>query len=550
MLTRLHIRNYAIIEKVNIDFSNNLTIITGETGAGKSILLGALNLIMGERADTKVLYNLDEKCVVEAFFDIKNYDLKTFFDDNELDYEPELVIRREINTTGKSRAFINDTPAQLGVVKQLTGALIDLHQQFDSLDIHNVSFQLRMIDALAGNHALLPVYETAYKRFAADRRKLDALIAQSKSGAKEMEFMLFQLNELTEANLQIGEQEELEAELKTLSNAENIKQNLAAAHDALTENEQAIVGGLRSVAQHVAAVKQYHKALPEIYERLEAARIDLQELGSDLGGIIEDTEFDPERIMELQDRLNVLYKLQKKHQLTEVAELIALRNELAQKTDGFADLSGTIEQLQKGLELQAADLRSKAAELSTRRKAQIPDFEEKVHAMLRPLSMPYAVFNVQITELAELSATGIDRINFLFAANKGGRLEAIKDVASGGEISRLTLCTKSLVASAIPLPTLIFDEIDTGVSGDVALKMGKILHGLARQHQVVCITHTPQVAAKADTHYFVYKEHGEDRTVTAVRALTHPERVTELATMLSGNPPSAAAMSNAKELLM
>jgi DNA repair protein RecN (Recombination protein N) len=549
MITRLNIRNYAIIEQVSIDFSKNLTIITGETGAGKSILLGALNLIMGGRADTKVLYDTTQKCVVEAVFSIGSYHLQSFFEENELDYEDELVIHREITPAGKSRAFVNDTPVALPILKALSGALIDLHQQFDTLDIHHVSFQLRMIDALAGNKVLLSQYETDYKTLQTATKKRNELRERSRAGAKEMDFLLFQLNELSEANLQEGEQEALETELRTLNNAETIKRSLAAAYDALQENEQAITGGLRSVMQQVAQVREFHKDLPAIYERLSGAMYELQDLAEELNAIAEDTEHDPERIEEVNERINVLYRLQQKHQAIDVAALIALRDDLEERVSGFGDLSGEIERLTAEITAKEQSLRKQAAVLSERRAAVIAPFEEKVHTMLRPLSMPFAEFKVDIAQSPDLTTTGIDKINFLFSANKGSRLETLKEVASGGEISRLTLVTKSLVASAIPLPTLIFDEIDTGVSGDVSLKMGGILHDLARHHQVVSITHTPQVAARADAHYFVHKVHKEDRTVTNVKQLTPDERVVEIATMLSGSPPSKAALENAASLL-
>ncbi len=549
MLTKLHIRNYAIIEKVTIDFSENLTIITGETGAGKSILLGALNLIMGGRADTKVLHDTEQKCVVEAHFAIKSYNLKSFFDENELDYDDELVISREITPSGKSRAFINDTPTQLPVLKQLTAALIDLHQQFDTLDIHNVSFQLRMIDALAGNKPFLASYENDFKTYQNTRKKLAELQELSKSGAKEMDFLLFQLKELDEADLQKGEQELLETELKTLANAEEIKRNLTAAYDGLAENEQAITGGLRTIAQQLSSVVGFQKDLPLLYERLQAAMYELDDIANELNDIAEDTEHDPERIEEVNDRLSVLFKLQKKHQAADVEGLIQLRDELQVRVGGFGDLSGEIERLQKTIAAQHEALLEKAAALSARRTAVIPDFEERVHEMLRPLSMPFAQLKINLETGGDLAASGSDKISFLFSANKGGRLETLKDVASGGEISRLTLVTKSLVASSIPLPTMIFDEIDAGVSGDVAGKMGNILNQLAKSQQVIAITHSPQVSARADAHYFVYKHHGDDRTTTNVKQLSHEARVMEIAKMLSSDPPSAAAIENATSLL-
>ena len=549
MLTRLSITNYAIITHVTIEFSSNLTIITGETGAGKSILLGALNLIMGSRAETKVLYDMARKCQVEATFAVGSYNLRPFFEENELDYDDEIVILREITPSGKSRAFINDTPVSLPVLRQLTAALLDLHQQFDSLDIHNVSFQLRMIDALAGNKALVGDYERDYRRYTATQSKLTQLRSEAAQASKEMDYWLYLLKELDEANLQTGEKEKLEQELKTLSNAEQIQQTLTQAHYGLTESEQAVIGQVRFVAQQVTTVRSFHTELPALYDRLESVHIELSDIADELEAIATNTEISPERIAEITDRLNVLYKLEQKHQTADTAELLALRDDLTLKTASFADMGESIAALERDLTAQATALHEKAALLSERRHAVTEGFETKIHAMLEQLSMPFARLKVELTPTDALTSTGTDRINFLFAANKGSRMEAIKDVASGGEVARLTLCTKSLVASAIPLPTLIFDEIDTGVSGDVALKMGKILFDLARKHQVVSITHTPQIAAQADAHYFVYKQNDDERTSTSVKLLTEEERVQEIAVMLSGNPPSNAALYNASELL-
>lgn len=549
MLKRLHIRNYALIDELEINFSERLTIITGETGAGKSILLGALGLIMGERADTKVFYNDSEKCVVEAYFDVSEYDLREFFDEHELDYDPEVVIRRELSPTGKSRAFVNDTPANNQVLQRLTENLIDLHQQFDTLDIHNVNFQLRMIDALADNGPMLKGYQQCYRQYASDKKRLAELIERSQSGAKEMEFLRFQLDELQSASLQEGEQESLEGELAQLTNAEDIKRSYGAAYNHLSESEMNLVGQLQELARSISATRKLSPQLSALSERMDAAIIDLQDLAKDFERIAEGTEHDPQRIAEAQERLNVMYKLQKKHGVSGVPELLQIQSDLEQQTAGYTNLDSEIAKLEQAIAKQEKALRATATTLSQRRRAVPPKFEERVQAMLTQLSMPHARLKVEIAELNQLGPTGLDDVQFLFATNIGARYLPIKDVASGGELSRLTLCTKSLVADAIPLPTLIFDEIDSGISGDVSLKMGVILKELSTRHQVISITHTPQIAARADAHYFVYKKVEGQRTVTNVRFLAPDERVRSIAVMLSGNPPSESAIATARELV-
>ncbi|MBL7826376.1 MAG: DNA repair protein RecN [Saprospiraceae bacterium] len=549
MLKRLHIRNYALIDEIDIQFSKHLTIITGETGAGKSILLGALGLVMGERADSRVFYNDSEKCVVEAVFEVGAYDLVSFFEENELDYDQEVVIRRELSPAGKSRAFVNDTPVNNQVLQRLTDTLIDLHQQFDTLDIHNVNFQLRMIDALADNQALLKQYQTEYRVYATDKRRLAELIDQSENGSKEMEFLRFQLEELLQAVLIPGEQESLEAELARLSNAEEIKRTFGMAFNHLLEGEQNIASQLQEIGRSFQNTRKLAPEFAGLSDRLDNLLVELQDLARACDRIAESTELDPHRIMEVQERLNVLYKLEKKHGVNSVEALLEIQEQLGIRTGGFSDLSAAIASLEKSIQTQETNLRRQAAELSTRRRSITAGFENKVHGMLEQLSMPHARLKVEIGDVTNLSPTGLDDVQFLFAGNIGSRFLPIKDVASGGELSRLTLCTKSLVADAIPLPTLIFDEIDSGVSGDVSLKMGLILKELSDRHQVVSITHTPQIAARADAHYFVYKTTGDQRTITNIRLLNPDERVRSIAVMLSGNPPSDSALATANELI-
>lgn len=549
MIKSIRISNYAIIEELEINFSKGLTIITGETGAGKSILLGALSLIMGKRAETKVLYDETKKCIIEAYFDISRYDLKDFFEEKDIDYETETVIRREITPSGKSRAFVNDTPVNLKVLQSLSAALIDLHQQFDTLDIHNVSFQLRMIDALADNDKLLAAYQKDYRSYQNDKRRLNQLLEESANAAKEVDFIEFQLEEFNNAELIAGEQESIEEESRKLNNAEGIKRALSGVYQHLNEDEQCLTAQLNELAIALNGVLKFDSRIEPLYEKMEGLRLELEALSEDIERIADEAEYDPERISEIEERLNIIYKLQTKHSVRSIHELLEIQTELAQKLQSFGDMSGEIDTLEKKIAKQETQLTQKAKVLSERRKAVVNSFEKKVHSMLVELSMEHARLQVEINDTEDLTLMGKDNVHFLFAANKGSRLQEIKDVASGGEIARLTLVTKSLVASAIPLPTLIFDEIDTGVSGDVALKMGNILRRLSNHHQVVSITHSPQIASKAEAHYFVYKRVKEDRTVTGVKQLTHDERVRALAVMLSQNPPSEAALENARDLL-
>lgn len=550
MIKKLLIRNYAIIDELEMDFSTGLTIITGETGAGKSILLGALGLVMGQRADTKALFRHDEKCVVEAVFDVSHYDLREFFEENDLDYDPELVIRREISPAGKSRAFVNDTPATLDVLQGFSSALIDLHQQFDTRDIHNVSFQLRLLDALAENKPLLAEYQIAYKIWMAGRRKLAELERLNADSAREAEFLRFHLEEFHAAALRDGEQEELEQELALLSNAEEIKRTLTAACHYLLESEQAVVTQLREVGISLNTFRRINPLIGTLAERYEAATSEVQDIARELERLADATEYEPARLAEVQQRLDLIYRLQNKHRMPAVAELLALQQEWEGKLKNISGLDEEIAALKQQTAAQREQLTEQALQLRERRLSVISDFEQEVKSMLGQLSMEHAVLQVQCSPMTELSATGMDEVHFLFAANKGGRLQLIKDVASGGELSRLTLVTKSLVAAAIPLPTLIFDEIDSGVSGDVALRMGNIMRRLSNQHQVVAITHAPQVAAKADAHYFVYKKDTPERTLTNVRLLNEEERIRSIAVMLSQNPPSQSALQNARELLL
>ncbi len=549
MIKWLKIKNYAIIEELKMEFSKGLTIITGETGAGKSILLGALGLLMGKRADSKALYNTNQKCIIEGHFDIQHYDLKAFFEEHDIDYDEELIMRRELTPSGKSRAFVNDTPVNLKVMQSLSAYLIDLHEQFDTQAIHGTKFQLQMLDALAGNKSDLKHYQKDFKHYRKSKKRLDELLAQNARATQEMDFLTFQLNEFNKAELLPNEQEQLEEELKKLTNAEDIKRILGAANQALLDSEQAIIGQIEEVNLNMSSIKNYDAQVEKLHERLEGIVYELQDISGELEQVAEDTEYDEARIIEIQARLDTIYRLQQKHNVQSVGELLQIWKGLETRYNSFADLSSEIATLSLAIEEEEKKLRKKAKRLSESRKKVAPKFEKNVLSMLHDLGMEHAQIDIQFNGLEELNNYGIDEVNYLFAANKGGRLQAIKDVASGGEQSRLALATKSLVASSIPLPTLIFDEIDTGISGAVALKMGDILRKLSNEHQVVSITHSPQVASKADTHYFAYKGIKDERTVTNVKQLQKKERVEAIAIMLSTDPPSKAAIKNAKELL-
>lgn len=549
MIKRLLIKNYAIIEDLEINFSDGLTIITGETGAGKSILLGALGLVMGKRADTKSLYHEDQKCIVEGVFDISPYDLQPFFTENELDYDQELLVRREINPNGKSRAFVNDTPVNLKVLQSLSSALIDLHQQFDTLDLNQLSFQLKMLDALADNRERLQHYRREYRSYTAHQRQLAELTERDRQAKKEADFVAFQLQELEEAELLPDEQESLEEELNVLNNAEDIKRTLGESFQFLSESEQSVIGQLESIGQALYQLKDFDSKLGQLYERFQGSLVELQDLSTSFEDIAEDVEFNPQRVEEVQGRLDLIYRLQTKHGVQSNAELLEIQDNLQEQIDGFSSLSQEIQELRKTLEAQEARLLDMAKDLSERRKSVVPDFEKKVIKRLAKLSMEHAQLQVEFNLLKDLGPSGWDEVRFLFAANKGSRLQEIREVASGGELSRLALVIKSLVARAIPLPTLIFDEIDSGISGDVALRMGEILRKLSDEHQVVAITHSPQIASKADTHYFVYKEIKDERTITRVKDLDEDGQIETIAVMLSQHPPSASALENARELI-
>ena len=486
---------------------------------------------------------------MEGVFEVEQDGLKSLFEENDLDYFGECVIRRELTPGGKSRAFVNDTPVTLDILRTLTGALVDLHEQFDTLDINNVSFQLRMVDALAGNKSLLGTYQSHYSKFIKDRNHLEQLKSRSEQASRDSEFLTFQLEEFSKAELEDGEQERLEEEQSRLTHAEEIKRTLSAAYQFLAEGEQPLTGQLQDVLRTISDIKKYDPAIPHLFERLESILLDLGDMADEFGKLAEGTAYDPGRIMEIQERLDLIYRLQNKHHVATVADLLAIQQDLQNKLDAIGDLSAEIVKLEIEQSNQEKNLRKLAGQMSKRRRSVTPGFEKKVLTMLAKISMPHTRFEVNFSAPGQLSPTGTDEVNFRFAANPGSRMQYIKDVASGGELSRLTLVTKSLVAKAIPLPTLIFDEIDAGVGGDVSLRMGTILRRLADQHQVILITHSPQIAAQADAHYFVYKKVEHNNTFTRVKHLNDDERVRAIAVMLSQNPPGEAALANARELM-
>lgn len=550
MLRRLHIQNYAIIDEIDIDFSNTLNVITGETGAGKSILMGALSLILGERAETSSLQNREKKCFVEGFFSVDNKKaVEKFLTENEFDFEEELVIRREISSSGKSRGFINDTPATIQQLRELASSLVDLHQQFDTLELGDSDFQREVLDGLANNAELLTSFQKSFKAWQKQKNELDQLQKQKESFQKELDYHQYIFNELDQLAFSENELENLEHELRLLTNAEGIKTALSKVYFELKESEQPIVPQLKILANALNGFIEYHSNLPELVQRLQSAQIELQDIAEELESLNDQVNFDQQKIDQINERLSAGYKMLKKHGVQTTNELISIRNDLSQKLQAVLNIDETIsskEREVKSLLQKAEDI---AKTISTKRKKEIPALEQKVNALLNQVGMPNARLKVQV-EPGALNLFGTDEIEFLFDANKSNRFEPIRKVASGGELSRLMLCIKSLVAQSIDLPTLIFDEIDTGISGEAAKQVGFIMKDLANNRQVITITHQPQIAGKADAHFFVYKEIKGDAIKTNIRLLTQEERITAIAQMLSGEKPTAAALENAREMVM
>lgn len=549
MIQTLYIRNYVLIDELEIKFSNNLTTITGETGAGKSIILDALGLIMGNRADTKVFFDEKEKCIVEATFNIAAYQLQELFEQADVDYQEQTIVRREIQPQGKSRAFINDTPVTLQVLHTFSHRLIDLHQQFDTQDIQNNAFQVNAIDALADIKPLVKAYKKDFQKYEESRRQLRKMEAAVAEAQRVAEFVTFQLKELKKAQLKGNELEALEQAQKQLSNAEEIQTSLAQATKALDGNHGSISDQLSDLMRPLINILEYHPNLNPLFERLELVRSEVEDIAALLQEVAEVTEYDPQKLDATTSRINIINRLLKKYNVASEKELVDLQKDLQGKLSNSTDLANGIAELENVIARQEVALRATAADISGRRRAACPSFEQNIRQMLSDLSMPYARLEVQILPEQPLNAFGTDSLEFMFCANKGTRLETLKQAASGGELSRLALCMKSLVADAIPLPTLIFDEIDSGVSGEVARQMSAILKQLATSHQVIVITHSPQIAAKGHSHYFVHKVVRGERSYTSARQLDFDERLVEISKMLSGNPPTEAARANALEML-
>ena len=556
MLQRLSIQNYAIIDELNISFSDKLNVITGETGAGKSIIVGALGLILGERADTSALVNKEMKCIVEGiFFPEGKESVKEFLNENDLDANAELVLRREIGTNGKSRAFINDTPVNLGQLQQLSSLLVDLHQQFDTLELGQSDFQRDVLDALAYNYALLKEYKNVYHQWQSVYKECSELRLQKQQFDKEADYNQFQFNELDEAGFKENELENIDAELKMLGNAEGIKSTLNNVYFELQQRENPVVQQLKILLNQLNNFSSYHQEIPALVQRLQSMQIELQDIADETDRISNHINYDPQRIEQLNERLTVGYKLQKKHGVQSTNELINIRAQLEQKLRAVINIDEAIQQKEKESYMLLEKAKKLSLQISDARKKQIRPFEEKVNRLLAQVGMPNAKLKVDLASI-ELSLSGSDKIEFLFDANltagqasKNGQFQSLRKVASGGELSRLMLCIKSLVAKSIDLPTMIFDEIDTGISGEAARQVGNIMKDLAADRQMICITHQPQIAGKADAHFFVYKEIEKNAVKTNIRPLTIEERITTIAKMLSGEKPTAAAMENAREMV-
>lgn len=556
MLTKLHIQNYAIIDEIEIQFSDRLNIITGETGAGKSILMGALSLILGERADSSVLVNKTKKCFIEGVFSILDKPaVLSFLQEQEFDNDSELVLRREIAANGKSRAFINDTPATVQQLKQLTSLLVDLHQQFDTLELGDSDFQREVLDALAGNETVLQQYKKIFLQWQQTSKELTQLQEQKNAFTKEADYHQFLLDELNELSFKENELEDLDQELKVLSSAEGIKSALNKVFYELRESEQPIVTTIKQLLQQLQPFAELQKDLGGIITRLQSTQVELQDIAGEIDHINDQIQFDEKRIEWINERLTQGYKLLKKHSLQNTHELLTLQQELTKKLEAVLNIDDAISNKEKEAKTLYEEAEKLAEQLSVNRQKQLEPLELSVNRLLVQVGMPNARLKVDITTVA-LHLFGKNQIDFLFDANQpagqasnSNRFEPIRKVASGGELSRLMLCIKSLVAASIDLPTMIFDEIDTGISGEAAKQVGLIMKNMANNRQIICITHQPQIAGKADAHFFVYKEIVADQVKTNIRLLDTDERITAIARMLSGEKPTAAAMENAREMM-
>ncbi|GHU70250.1 DNA repair protein RecN [Bacteroidia bacterium] len=550
MLKNLTIRNYALISHLEIDFSKGFSVITGETGAGKSIILGALSLILGQRADSKSIKPNEEKCLIEGLFDISSYGLESFFAERDLEYDAQnCIFRREIWSSGKSRAFINDQPVGLNDLKDLGAFLIDIHSQHHNLLLGDTKFQLQALDVLAENRVLRTEYSLEYKQFLTIRRQLQELKEKAAAHSSERDYLRFQYQQLAEAKLQAGEQSELEEEQKTLAHLEEIKAGLFAIENRLSSDETGILSGLKENLTTAQNIQKISRSADEIVERIQSAYLDMKDLNAEIHHRQEKLELNPERLQQINERLDLIYSLQTKHHSDSIENLIILKNELEAQLNEIDNYDDEIARLQQQFEISEIKIKQLAGKLSETRRQAAGLLEKALVERVSGLGMPSLQFQVEIRTKEMLDSTGNDDIRFLFSANRNNLLLPVAQIASGGEISRLMLGIKAMIAGAAALPTIIFDEIDTGVSGEIADKMGNIMHNMGQVMQVIAITHLPQIAANGEAQYFVYKEENNDFTETHIRRLSPEERIREIAQMLSGSELTEAAIENAKELL-
>ncbi|MDO6819244.1 DNA repair protein RecN [Zobellia sp. 1_MG-2023] len=549
MLVHLSIKNYALIDNLNVDFTNGFTCITGETGAGKSILLGGLSLVLGKRADLSSLRNKDNKCVIEAEFQIEKYNLKPFFKDNDLEYEERTIIRREIQPSGKSRAFINDSPVTLDILSRLGSGLIDVHSQHQTLQLTDNDFQLKVIDALADNKAQLTDYASKLRLYRTTSKELSELVDFQKEANKEHDYNSFLLEELQAAPLKLGVQEELEEQYEQLNNVENILELISSGHQLLNDEQVGIVSLLTELKQVANKLSGFGSQYADLNQRIQSVFIEVDDIASELQNYQEGTEANPQLLEETNTKLQQLYDLQKKHGVQEVSELLQIREDLSEKVSVTENLEADIERKEKELADQKVALQKAADVLTARRKKVVPELKKQLESSLKALGMPSATFKIELFKANDFKANGADGLTFLFSANKGGDYGELKKVASGGELSRIMLTIKSILAKYENLPTIMFDEIDTGVSGEISGKMGDIMQAMSKSMQVFSITHLPQVASKGDHHFKVYKQEEGAVTKTNMKQLNNEERVLELAEMLGGKELSDSAMAHARQLL-
>jgi DNA repair protein RecN (Recombination protein N) len=549
MLQKLDIQNYILIDELSIDLSKQLSVITGETGAGKSIIMGALGLILGDRADSTVCRNPEKKCFIEGTFHLTNVaQYKAFFEENDIDLSDELIIRREISAQGKSRAFINDTPINLNELKQLTSQLVDLHQQFDTLSLGDTDFQRSVIDALAGLHKDLAPYQLSFSTWKQNEKKLQQLVEQKAAFDQTESYKQHLLEELAALDLKENELENLEQELKFLENAVTIKSQLDASVQALDSSDNPIVQQIKQIANNLEGISKWQPDFEDLLSRLKAAQIELADIASELERWQDKIDFDENKIITLQERLSAGYSLQKKHKVQSTNELLAIQQQLETDLQAVLNIGEEIAALEKQVIAESLQVKKLATDLTSQRNKQVEPFTKKVNNLLKQVGMPNASIKVVI-ETIPYTIYGQDKVDILFDANNMNKYEPIRKVASGGELSRLMLCIKSLVAQSMDLPTMIFDEIDTGISGEPAKQVGILLQELGAKRQVLCITHQPQIAAKGHSHLYVYKEQKGSTTNTHLKILSQEERVQHIARMIGGDPPSKTALENAKELL-